>query len=64
LTRSWRSGKITAMARPSSALWEGLPLKRLHVAYVPSPYAATLVGATRPAPLDLGRTCGARLALA
>jgi catechol 2,3-dioxygenase-like lactoylglutathione lyase family enzyme len=29
-----------------------------------SPYAATLVGATRPAPLDLGRTWGARLALA
>jgi catechol 2,3-dioxygenase-like lactoylglutathione lyase family enzyme len=29
-----------------------------------SPYAATLVGAPRPAPLDLGRTWGARLALA
>ena len=30
----------------------------------PSPYAATLVGAPRPVPLDLGRTWGARLALA
>ena len=30
----------------------------------PSPYAATLVGASRPIPLDLGRTWGARLALA
>jgi hypothetical protein len=30
----------------------------------PSPYAVTLVGAPRPAPLDLGRTWGARLALA
>jgi catechol 2,3-dioxygenase-like lactoylglutathione lyase family enzyme len=30
----------------------------------PSPYAATLVGASRPVPLDLGRTWGARLALA
>ena len=29
-----------------------------------SPYAATLVGAPRSAPLDLGRTWGARLALA
>jgi catechol 2,3-dioxygenase-like lactoylglutathione lyase family enzyme len=29
-----------------------------------SPYAATLVGAPRPVPLDLGRTWGARLALA
>jgi hypothetical protein len=29
-----------------------------------SPYAATLVGAARPIPLDLGRTWGARLALA
>ena len=29
-----------------------------------SPYAATLVGAARPVPLDLGRTGGARLALA
>lgn len=29
-----------------------------------SPYAATLVGASRPIPLDLGRTWGARLALA
>jgi catechol 2,3-dioxygenase-like lactoylglutathione lyase family enzyme len=29
-----------------------------------SPYAATLVGASRPVPLDLGRTWGARLALA
>jgi catechol 2,3-dioxygenase-like lactoylglutathione lyase family enzyme len=29
-----------------------------------SPYAASLVGASRPAPLDLGRTWGARLALA
>ncbi len=30
----------------------------------PSPYAATLVGATQRGPLDLGRTFGARLALA
>jgi hypothetical protein len=30
----------------------------------PSPYAVTLVGAPRPAPLDLGRTWGARLAFA
>jgi Glyoxalase-like domain len=30
----------------------------------PSPYAVTLVGAPRAAPLDLGRTWGARLALA
>jgi len=29
-----------------------------------SPYAATLVGAHRAVPLDLGRTWGARLALA
>jgi Glyoxalase-like domain len=29
-----------------------------------SPYAVTLVGAPRPTPLDLGRTWGARLALA
>ena len=29
-----------------------------------SPYAASLVGASRPVPLDLGRTWGARLALA
>lgn len=29
-----------------------------------SPYGATLVGAHRPVPLDLGRTWGARLALA
>ena len=29
-----------------------------------SPYAATLVGASRPVPLDLNRTWGARLALA
>jgi catechol 2,3-dioxygenase-like lactoylglutathione lyase family enzyme len=29
-----------------------------------SPYAASLVGAARPIPLDLGRTWGARLALA
>jgi hypothetical protein len=29
-----------------------------------SPYAATLVGAPRPVPLDLDRTWGARLALA
>ena len=29
-----------------------------------SPYGATLVGAARPVPLDLGRTWGARLALA
>ena len=32
LTRSWRSGKIPAMAMPSSARWEGWPLKRLHAA--------------------------------
>jgi hypothetical protein len=30
----------------------------------PSPYAATLLGARRPLPLDLDRTWGARLALA
>jgi len=30
----------------------------------PSPYAATLAGASRPGPLDLDRTWGARLALA
>jgi hypothetical protein len=40
------------------------PIRDWLVARSASPYSATLVGATRPAPLDLGKTYGARLALA
>jgi catechol 2,3-dioxygenase-like lactoylglutathione lyase family enzyme len=40
------------------------PIRDWLAAHGASPYAASLVGASRPVPLDLGRTWGARLALA
>jgi hypothetical protein len=40
------------------------PIRDWVAARGPSPYAATLVGAARAVPLDLGQTWGARLALA